>query len=244
MSDDTPPQPTRKDQAVKAARQAKDTLDSLNTTAETVGSAFSAIKWTAIAVSLGFIFGLGWMGYKIVSAPAKAAANATESVTEAVKSGAETVSQSTSNILHRLTIPSPNPALTNSLSETAFSRLNNMTAAPPDSLKTRTFWAANLKGHENRVCHLSLDFGGGGVPILLAADNKAYAKSKSLGSNNNRLIRVIIRAEGDDLPLRVEWDEDAAAWMMKWRATTTKKPLEDDVVAARLSDILTAAKAC
>jgi len=243
MSDNTPP-PSGKDQAVKLARQAKDTVDSLSTTAETVGTAFSAIKWTAIAVSLGFVFALGWLGYKIVSAPAKAAANATESVTEAVKSGAENVSKSTSNIIHRLTIPSSNQGRTNTLSETAFSRLNNMAATPPDSLKARTFWAANLKGHDNRVCQLTIDFGGGEIPVLLAADNKAYAKSKSLGSKNNRLIRIMIRTEGDDLPLRVEWDESAAAWIMKWRATTTKKPLEDSVAAARLSDILTAAKAC
>ena len=43
---------------------------------------------TAIAVTFGFIFGFGLLAYKIVSAPAKAAANATEFVTEAVKSSA------------------------------------------------------------------------------------------------------------------------------------------------------------
>lgn len=244
MTEETPPQATKKDQAVKAAKQAQDTLDNLGKTAEGVGSAFNAVKWVAIAISLGFVFGIGWMGYKIISAPAKAAANATQAVTDAVKSSAGSVANSTSDLINRLHIPSRNQAQTNALAETAFAKLNDMTSAPPETLKARTFWAANLRGHEGRVCQLSLDFGAGDVPILIAADNKTYAKSKSLGSKNNRLMRVIIRTQGDDLPLRVEWDEDASHWIMKWRSTTTKKPLEDDVAAERLHDILRGAQTC
>lgn len=249
MSDDTPNEDapdktTLKDNAVKTAQQAQKTVDHLGKVAEGASSAFSAVKWVAIAVSLGFIFAIGWTGYKLISAPAKAAANATESVTQAVKSGVGSVTDGTSNVINRLRIPSSNQPLTNKLAETAFARLANMPPTPPDTLKARSYWAANLRGHEARVCQLSIDFGGGAVPILLAADNKAYARAKSLGSKNNRLMRIIIRAKGDDLPLRVEWDAESQNWIMKWRSTTVKKPLEDAVASERLHDILVGTEKC
>ena len=249
MSDETPNEPSvkdtsTKDKAVNAAKQAKETMDTFGKAAETASSAFNAVKWVAIAVTMGFIFSFSWMAYKTVSAPVKAAANATETVTDAVKSSAATVSENTSNVLNRLVIPSPNQKLTNKLSETAFANLSGMAETPPEGLKARTFWAANLKGHENRVCQLSIDFGGGIVPILLAADNKAYAGAKALGSKKDRLIRIIIRAPRDDIPLRVEWDDENQNWIMKWRASTVKKSLEDPVAAERIGDILVGTEKC
>ena len=249
-SNDTPPPnepntpPSARDTAINAAKQAKGVADTVGKVAEGAGTAFNAIKWVAIAVTFGFIFGFGLLAYKMVSAPAKAAANATESVTEAVKSSASSVAEGTSNVLTRLHIPSPNQTQTNKHAELAFTRLNTMTPRAPETLRARTFWAANLKGHENRVCQLSMNFGAGDIPILIAADNKAHVGAKSLGSKNDRLIRLMIRAEGNDMPLRIEWNEETQNWIMKWRSNTVKKPLEDSIAAERIADILRSTKTC
>lgn len=247
-SDDTPPtdenKPTVRENAINAAKQAKGVADTVGKVAEGAGTAFSAIKWVAIAVTFGFIFGFSLLAYKMVSAPAKAAANATESVTEAVKSGASSVTEGTSNVLNRLIIPSPNQVKTNKQAELAFTRLNTMPQSAPETLRARTFWAANLSGHDNRVCQLSMNFGAGDIPILIAADNKAHLGAKSLGSKNDRLIRLMIRAKGNDMPLRIEWNEETQNWIMKWRSNTVKKPLEDTIAAQRLHDILARTKTC
>lgn len=244
---ETPPddtKPSMRDTAMKAAKQAQSSVETAGKITETFGSAISAVKWVAIAVTMGFVFGFGLLAYKIVSAPAKAAANATETVTDVVKSGASSVAEGTSNVLARLVIPSPNQAQTNKYSEAAFARLNAMPQTPAGTLKARTYWAANLAGHDNRVCQLSVDFGAGQIPIFMAADNKGHAGAKSLGSKNDRLMRIIIRAEGNDLPLRVEWEEDASNWVIKWRSTTMKKPLEDPIAATRVHEILRSTDRC
>ena len=246
-SDQTAPdseKPTLRKTAVNAAKHAHASVESAGKVTETFGTAISAIKWIAIAVTMGFLFGFGLLVYKLVSAPAKAAANATESVTDAVKSGTSAVTQGASDVMGRLIIPSLKQAQTNKWAETAFANLNGMTPMPPESLTARAFWAANLAGHENRVCQLSINFGGGDIPIILASDNKAHASAKSLGSKNDRVIRIIIRAEGNDMPLRVEWNEASQNWVMKWRSTTVKKPLEDTVAAQRISDILSGTDKC
>jgi len=80
----------------------------------------------------------------------------------------------------------------------------------PDTIKERMFWTAHFGGHENKVCQLSMSFGEAELPVFIAADNKGYATSKSLGSKNDRLMRILIRADGDDLALNTEWDNDAA----------------------------------
>lgn len=50
-------------------------------------------------------------------------------------------------------------------------------------------------------------FGGDPLPVILAADNKAHTASKSLGSDKDRLIRLMLRAPDDDIVMLVEWDE-------------------------------------
>ena len=76
-------------------------------------------------------------------------------------------------------------------------------------------------------------------------DNKDYATSKSLGSKNDRLMRILIRADGDDLALNTEWDQEVGAWVMKWKSTTIKKTLDDGDAEKRVLDVLAnAAKDC
>ena len=252
MTDTPPPDENAPDEAkpsitgsaINAAKKAHASVENAGKITETFGNAISAVKWIAIAVTMGFIFSFGWLAYKTISAPVKAAANATESVTGAVKAGASSVADGTTNILHRLHIQSQNQKRTDKLAETAFKRLANLPEAAPESLAARAFWATNFPGHENRVCQLTLEFGAGDIPVLIAADNKAHASAKSLGSKKDRLMRIIIRADGDDMPLRVEWDDESQHWLMKWRATSMTKPLEDQVAAQRIHDILAATKSC
>lgn len=250
---DTPPldettpdseKPSIRKTAVKAAKQAHASVENAGKVTETFGTALSAIKWVAIAVTAGFVFSFGWLAYKTVTAPVKAAANATESVTDAVKSGANAVTQSASDVMNRLIIPPNKQSQTNKWAESAFAKLNGMAPMPPETLTARAFWAANFKGHDNRVCQFESDFGAGLVPILIAADNKAHASAKSVGSKNDRLMRIIIRADGNDMPLLVAWDEDSQNWIMKWRSNTVKKPLEDTIAAQRIGDILSGTKKC
>lgn len=251
MTDETPPIPDpsnpektpadKKTIAKDTLNTAKNAADTAKTIAEGTGNAISMIKWVAIAIVSLTLFGSGFAIYKMVSAPAKAVGKATEAVTESVKSGASSVADGTSDLINRLVIPSANQADLDTLSEAAFAILTNMAETPPEGIKERLYWRASFGGNENRVCELSMGFGGEAIPVLVASDNKAYAAAKALGSNNNRLIRIVLRAPGDDVPMNVEWDSEAGQWIAKWKATTVKKPLEDDVAEVRVREVLSSA---
>ena len=228
--------PTKK--AAKVLGKANQMRESVTSVTDTANNAFGAIKWIAIAVTLGLIIFVGSTIYKVVTAPARAVGNAAEAVTDTVKSGASSVKDSTSDIINRLVIKTPNQRAFDQAAEAAFKAITTMPAAPPDTMKTRVFWTANFGGHENKVCALSMTFGDTDIPVFIAADNKDYATSKSLGSKKDRLMRILIRADGDDLPLNTEWNHEASAWVMKWKANTIKKSLDDSDAAKRVMDVL------
>ena len=180
-----------------------------------------------------------------MTAPARAVGNAAEVVTDTVKSGASTVKDGASDIIKRLVIPVSNQGQLNKAAEAAFAVVSNMGETAPETIKERMFWTANFGGHENKICQLSMSFGGAELPVFIAADNKDFATSKSLGSKNDRLMRILIRAVGDDLALNTEWDQEAGAWVMKWKSTTIKKTLDDGDAETRVLDVLAnAAKDC
>ena len=244
MTDETPPKnPEGKPEitAKKAARMAMNTADTAKVIAEGTGNAISAIKWVAIAIVMLVLFGTAVMVYKIVSAPAKAVGNASKAVTESVRTGASSVKDGTAEMLNRLIIPTDNQAVLNASAEAAFDVLTILPENSPEGMKEKIFQRANFTGSEGKVCDLSVSFGGVAIPVLIAADNKAYAASKALGSDKNRLIKLMLRAPGDDIALQVEWDDETSNWVSKWRATTVKKSLEDDVAAARIQDVLAVA---
>ena len=57
---ETPPddtKPSMRDTAMKAAKQAQTSVETAGKITETFGSAISAVKWVAIAVTMGFVFG-------------------------------------------------------------------------------------------------------------------------------------------------------------------------------------------
>ncbi len=227
--------------AVEGGKKAAEIADRAATVAEGASNAFGAIKWTAIAVVTLTFAGGAFAIYKAVSVPAKAVGNAVEGVSGAVKSGSEKVKDSSSAALNRLSIPVSNPARLNSLSEAAFESLSVMAVTEPEGIKDRLFRAKNFSGNEGRICTLSVDFGNGTIPVIIAADNEAYATSKALGSKNDRLIRMLLTAGDDTIGLRTEWDAEAGGWLMKWKATTLKKPVEDYVAHERVLDVLEAA---
>jgi Sec-independent protein translocase protein TatA len=236
---ETPPvKKTKADHAKDALSTAKSTTDTAKTLVEGASNAISMVKWVAIAVVALVIFGSGYAIYKVVSAPAKAVGNASKAVSESVKSGASSVKENTNEMLNRLIITSSDQAALNRLSEESFKVLTERQQVLAESMKQRLYWRANLGGHENKVCEFSADFTSNIIPIVMAADNKDYATSKSLGSKKDRLMRIIIRAEGDDIPINVEWDDEASHWVSKWKATTVKIPMEEALAEQRVLDIL------
>jgi len=79
---ETPPEDPQKPTMMDRGKKAMETADRAATVAESANNAFSAIKWTAIAIVTLTLAGGAFGVYKIVSAPAKAAANAAGAVTE------------------------------------------------------------------------------------------------------------------------------------------------------------------
>ena len=233
---------SKKKKAAQLLGKANDARESVTTVADTANNAFGAIKWTAITICLGLVIFTGFSVYKLVTAPARAVGNAAEVVTDTVKSGASTVKDGASDIIKRLVIPVSNQGQLNKAAEAAFAVVSNMGETAPETIKERMFWTANFGGHENKICQLSMSFGGAELPVFIAADNKDFATSKSLGSKNDRLMRILIRADGDDLALNTEWDQEAGAWVMKWKSTTIKKTLDDGDAEKRVLDVLESAK--
>ena len=239
------PEDTPVKKAAKIIGKANEACESVATVADTANNVFSAVKWVAIAISLGLVIFVGSAVYKLVTAPARVVGNAAEAVTDTVKSGASTVKEGTADIISRLVIKTPNQRALDIAAEAAFKTVTNIPAAAPDNMKQRVFWTANFGGHENKVCELSLKFGETDIPVFIAADNKDYATSKSLGSKNGRLMRILIRADGDNLAINTEWDNEASAWVIKWKANTIKKSLDDGDAAKRVMDVLgVAARDC
>ena len=225
--------------------EAKGAADKAASIADTANNAFSAIKWVAIAVVFTVI-GVGGFGvYKAVSAPAKAIGSAADGMSDAVKSGASSVKDGTVDLINRLVIQAENQADVDRAAEAAFSVVTEMAATNPSGMKDRAFRLRNFPGHEGRVCEMSMQFGDAAIPVFIAADNKAYVTAKSLGAKTDRLMRVLIRAEGDDIAFATEWDEEQSKWVMKWKASTIKKPLSDDDAQLRLLSVLAqAARDC
>ncbi len=239
------PEKTIGQTAMAHGKKAADVMDKAANVAEKTSGIFSAIKWVAIAIVMLVIFSGGYAIYKAVSVPAKAVGNAMENVTDAVKSGSDKVIENSGDVINRLIIAASDQARLNELSEFAFESLSTMTASPPNGVKDRVYRASNFAGHEDRVCDITITIAGAQVPVTLANDNKAYATAKALGSQNERLIRLIITAGEKNLGLRSEWDSEAQNWILKWKATTVKKPVEDPVAEQTVFQSLeTAATSC
>lgn len=202
------------------------------------GSLLSTIKWVCIAIVVLTLAFMGYKAYRVVAAPVEAVGNAAESVTGAVKSGAGAVSDKTSDIYNRLDIAAPNQRRLNRAAEAAFASLTQLPETESEGVKVGVMRMRHLSGSNGQVCALNMDFGAGDIPVYVAADNDAYATSKELGSTDDRLIRMVILTDKDDVALNTGWNAAQKGWQMKWKATTVKKEMSDDVAAQRILDIL------
>ena len=239
------PEEPKKPTMMDRGKKAMETADRTATVVESASNAFSAIKWVAIAVVTLTLAGGAYGAYKVVSAPAKAVGNAAGAVTDTVKSGADKIKESSSDVLNRLDIPAANQSALNRAAEAAFKALNTMAEIEPEGMKERIYRRTHFGGHENRICKFDIKTGAVSIPVTLAADNEAYATSKALGATDNRLIRIILTAGDEDIALRTEWDSEAQNWAMAWKATTLKKDVSDTVAQERIMDVLgAAAKTC
>lgn len=200
----------------------------------------NTLKWAFIAFIVAVFGYFGYKAVQIVTKPAEVMSDAAEGVSEVVKSGTDSVKQGTADLLDRLSIPVSNQRQFDTQSEATFTVLNTMTVSDPEGMKDRVFRATSLNGNEGRVCKLSLDFSNGDVPVFVAADNEAYATSKALGSNDNRLIRIVILAGDNDVSLNSSWDTETSEWILKWKATTVKKPVSDALAETRMLEIFKA----
>lgn len=216
--------------------------DKAGNAVEMANNAFSAVKWVAIAVVMLTVLGFGYGAYKLLTRPVVAVTDAAGKMADAVGDKAGAIKDGADKVVNRLVIPVQDQANLDTLAEAIFERLHIYPTTKPSGVKERLFRMTNFGDSENRVCQMSVNFGGGDLTAYAGANNEDYAKSKALGSKNDRVIHFIISAKGDDIPLNVAWDNDTGHWVMKWRASMVKKPLDNSTAQARLLDLLREAK--
>ncbi len=187
---------------------------------------YKLIRWVVGSVTLLIIIGVI---YWFVTAPARMAGNITDQVKDAAGS-MDTIRP----------VPAPKRTLGRA-SEAAYAMLEIYPEQEAETMNERAFWLANFRGSENRICEFTIDFGAGNVPVFIAADVKAHATEKNLGSEAGRLMRMVIRTPDQDLPLRSYYDEDAGNWKLRWRRLMGKPPVSDKLAGERAIDVLEAA---
>lgn len=188
---------------------------------------WKALKWTIILL-VALLITLGvFKAYQIATAPARVVNNAAESV----KSGASVV-------LNRLDVPISKQRRFDKAANSAFAFLNEMDEVPAEGVKVRGFRMANFRGAQDRICELNYDFGSGDVPIFIAADNAAHEAAKAVGSNADRLIRIVVVSPEETLGLNAEFDAQSAEWGLGWRPSSINKPYPDEWAEGPMTEIL------
>lgn len=195
---------------------------------------WKALKWTLILL-VALLIAVGvFKAYQIATAPARVVSDATKSV----KSGA-------SAVLNRLDVPISKQRRFDKAANAAFTVLNEMDEMPADGVKARGFRMANFRGAQDRICELSYDFGSGDVPVFIAADNSAHEAAKAVGSNADRLIRIVVVSPEETLGLNAEYDEETTEWGLGWRPSSINKPYPDEWAEGPMTEILaSASKTC
>lgn len=188
---------------------------------------WKALKWTLILL-VALVIAVGvFKAYQIATAPARVVSDATESV-----------KSSASAVLNRLDVPISKQRRFDKAANAAFAVLNEMDEMPAEGVKARGFRMANFRGAQDRICELSYDFGSGDVPVFIAADNSAYEPAKAVGSNADRLIRIIVVSPEETLGLNAEFDAETTEWALGWRPSSINKPYPDEWAEKPITDIL------
>lgn len=236
------PEKTKVQQAAELADKATGTLDNAQ-------NAFSAIKWAGIGLVCVTVLAIGWTGYKVLYKPVAAVSDAAGNVVEAVGDGAGkamdavgdgagAIKDGASGVINRLVIQPSAKNRLNTVADNAFEVLSSMNKTKAEGMKDRAFRKTSFAGSQGKICKLTLDFGNGDLSAYAAADNKAHATAKSLGSQDDRLMRLVIKTPDDDIEMNTAWDGDSKNWVMKWKKTVVKKPVSDEIAADRIHDIL------
>ena len=188
---------------------------------------WKAVKWTLILlVALTVAVGV-FKAWQVATAPARVVSDAAGSM----KSSANAV-------LNRLEVSITKQRRFDKNATEAFSVLNVMTEKSAEGVKARGFRMANLRGAQDRVCELSYDFGAGDVPVFIAADNAAHEAAKSVASDADRLIRIVVVSPEETLGLNAEFDETSDHWSLGWRPSSLSKPYPDSWAEGPMIDIL------
>lgn len=188
---------------------------------------WKAVKWTMILL-VALLVAIGvFKAWQIATAPARA-------VTDA----ADSVKSSAGAVMNRLDVSITKQRRFNTASSKAFSVLNEMVEAPAEGVKARGFRLANFRGAQDRVCELTHDFGAGPVPVFVAADNAAHEAAKTVASNADRLIRIVVVSPEETLGLNAEFIEDSGNWGLAWRTSSINKPYPDSWAEGPMTEIL------
>jgi hypothetical protein len=92
---------------------------------------------------------------------------------------------------------------------------------------------------------MSFDFGAGDVPVFVAADNAAHAAAKSVASDADRLIRIVVVSPEETLGLKARFNETSGNWELSWRRRSLSKRHSDDWARGPMTEILSSVpKAC
>jgi len=195
---------------------------------------WKALKWTVILL-VALLIAVGvFKAYQIATAPARV-----------VSEAAGSVKSSASAVFNRLHVPISRQRRFDRAANAAFAFLNEMDAMTAEGVKARGFRMANFRGAKDRICELTYDFGAGDVPVFIAADNSAHEAAKAVGSNAERLIRIVIVSPEETLGLNTEFDADAAKWGLGWRTSSISKPYPDEWAEGPITEILASVpKAC
>jgi len=195
---------------------------------------WKAVKWTMILL-VALLGAVGaYKAWTVATAPARVVTDTAGSV----KSGANAV-------LNRLDVPVSNQGRYNKLAAAAFSVLNDLDKTEPSDVKDRGFRMTNFRGAQNKICEMSYDFGAGDVPVFVAADNAAHAAAKSVASDADRLIRIVVVSPEETLGLKVIFDETSENWGLSWRRRSLSKRHSDEWAEGPMTDILARVpKAC
>ena len=195
---------------------------------------WKAVKWTAILFVALLVAVGAFKAWQAVTAPARVVSDAAGSM----KSGA-------SAVMNRLDVPITKQRRFDKAAHNAFSVLNNLNEVAAEGVKARGFRMANFRGAEDRVCELSYDFGSGVVPVFIAADNAAHEAAKTVASDADRLIRIVVVSPEETLGLNAEFDEASGDWGLGWRKSSINKPYPDSWAEGPMTEILARVpKAC
>lgn len=184
------------------------------------------IKWIAICLTMFMLTLILYQVYRVMTAPVRG-----------ISGAAEMVKESATSVGNRLDVKLKKPKSFSQISEEAFSVLVEYPQQKP-TFTQGLFYAQHLRGSNQQVCRFNIDFGGGNIPVFVAANNMDYQTAKAVGSLEGRIIRAHLLTGGREIGLRSYYEDESKKWKMRWRRMTLNKPLNDTGAQNTLRQVL------